>query len=257
MSEEERVRAPFEYDQSNIFKDLVFSWIFPLINFYHKNPATEHTIFELPKRFEYQDDLKKLKSGWRKIKKLPKPNIFNAVWPIFKKRFIIGVLPGTISYNCTLVNSVMLLYITNYINGKSDVIVPYVVIYGLSVLSNMIAINYSFRSLLLLVAKLKACLTEIVFEKALKTYYGEISQGSQSGKLTSLISADIEFLEGISFMPLVFCMPLILIGAGILLWFNLGVAGVIGLLVTIFHLPLILYFGKCLGKSLLLLETQE
>ena len=248
MSVEETVRAPFKYDQSNLLRDLFFTWVFPLVNFYRKHPATEFSIFNLPKRFEYKDDLKKIKSSWRKIKKLPKANIFNAVWPVFKKRFILGVLPGTISYNVTLVNAIMLLYIADYINGKSNVVVPYIVIYGVAVVFNMLAINYSFRSLLLLVAKLKACLTEIIFDKALKTYYGEISQGSQSGKLTSLISADLEFLEGVSFLPFVFCMPLLLTGAGILLWFNLGVSGVIGLIVTIFHLPLILYFGKMFGK---------
>jgi ATP-binding cassette subfamily C (CFTR/MRP) protein 4 len=43
-------------------------------------------------------------------------------------------------------------------------------------------------------------------------------------------------------------MPFFLTGAAILLWFNIGVAGLIGLAVAIIHLPIIFYFGKFMGK---------
>ena len=243
MSTEETKNTSFNYD-SSIMKDLFFAWIFPLVNFYRRNPPTELNFFDLPKRFEYKDDLKKFKKEWKKIKGLPNSNIFYAIMPIFKSEFIKGVIPGTISNNFTLVNAIMLLYIIDYINGKTDLIVPYIVIYGLSVVFNILCMSYSFRSIILIVAKIKACLTEIIFNKTLKTYYGEISKDCQSGKLTSLISADLELIEGLTVVPFILSIPLLLIGAGIVLWYNIGVAGIIGLLITIFHLPLILYFGK-------------
>ena len=247
MVQEDIVKGTFPYDKSNLIKDLFFTWIFPLVNFYRKIPATEFNVFDLPDRFVYVDDLYKIKKEWKRIRRSPRPNIFYAIWPIFKKRFIISVLPGTISYNCALINAVMLYYIVRYMNDQTSVIVPYIVIYFISVGFNMLCMSYTFRSTQLLVAKLKACLTEIIFHKTLKAGYAEISQGSQSGKLMSLISADLELLDGISTLPIVFSMPLLLTGSTILLWFNLGVSGVIGLLVKILHLPLILYFGKMIG----------
>ena len=108
--------------------------------------------------------------------------------------------------------------------------------------------NYSFIKLYILVAKIKGLLSQLLFEKTLKTYYGELSQGDQAGKFSSLISSDLEFFEGLSIMSFFLSTPLFLSAAAILLWFNLGISGIISLTITIFHLPLIVIFGRLSGK---------
>jgi ABC-type multidrug transport system fused ATPase/permease subunit len=43
-------------------------------------------------------------------------------------------------------------------------------------------------------------------------------------------------------------LPLFIIGSGVFLWFNLGISGIIGLLVVVIHLPIIMLLGKLYGK---------
>ena len=248
MSEEIPSKAPFEYDDSNFIKDLFFTWIFPLTNFYRKEDPTEHNIFDTPKRLDFSENLKKVKIEWKKELKSKKPNIFFALWRVYKIKLLVAVLPGTFFYNTGLITSLMLLYIIDYINGKIDNVVPYIVAYAVVVQMNTIASNFSFSKLFIIVAQLKGILSQLIFEKSLKTYYGDISQGTAGGKITSLISSDLEFFEGMVLAPFFLSMPFFLCGAGIILWFNIGVSGIIGLLVAIFHLPIIMYFGKLFGK---------
>ena len=69
----------------------------------------------------------------------------------------------------------------------------------------------------MLTAKLKGIISMLIYEKALKTFYGEISQGDQSGKFSSIISSDLEFLDGLMIMPFFLSTPFFLLGSGILL----------------------------------------
>ena len=100
----------------------------------------------------------------------------------------------------------------------------------------------------MIIAKLKGFLSQILFEKTLKALCHELSQENQAGKLASLISSDLEFLDGLSILPYVLSTPVFLVGSIILLWFNLGIAGIIGLLVVSLHFPIIMVLGKLTGK---------
>ena len=248
MSEESTEKAPFPFDKANIINDLLFTWIFPLTRFFRKHRANEFNIYELPDRLNYKSDLKKVKKVWKKMKDSPNANIFNALWAVLKYKMIQALLPASISYNSHIINSLMLGYIVNYINGKSDQVIPYIVIYSVLLVYNSISYNYSFHKSFILIGRIKSILTEMVFEKALNTYYGEVSQGAQAGKITSLISADLEFLDGAAVLPMMGCIPTFILGGAVLLWFSLGISGIIGLIIAVFHLPIILYFGKLFGR---------
>ena len=145
----------------------------------------------------------------------------------------------------------MILYIIRYINSNDQPVsnvVGYIVAFGVIGLFNTIMMNRAFVKIFIFVSKLKGILSQLLYKKVLKTFYGEISQGSVSGKLSSLISSDLEFLEGIMIMHFFFSVPTFIIGSAILLWFNLGLSGILGLIIAVCHLPLIFMFGKITGK---------
>ena len=100
----------------------------------------------------------------------------------------------------------------------------------------------------MVLAKLKGFLSEIVYEKTLKTLYREFSKEDQTGKFSSLLSSDLEFIDNLILLPYIVRTPLFLIGTAIFLWFTLGVAGIAGLGVIILHNPFVLILGKLSGK---------
>ena len=145
----------------------------------------------------------------------------------------------------------MIFYIIRYINSNDQPVlnvVGYIVAFGVIGLFNTLMLGRAFVKIFIFVSKLKGILSQLLYKKVLKTFYGEISQGSVSGKLSSLISSDLEFLEGIMIMHFFFSVPTFIIGSAILLWFNLGLSGILGLIIAVCHLPLIFLFGKITGK---------
>jgi hypothetical protein len=62
MLNEGLIKAPFHIDKGNIFNDILFTWMFPLINFIRKNEVTQENIFDRPHRLDYKSDLKKVRN---------------------------------------------------------------------------------------------------------------------------------------------------------------------------------------------------
>jgi hypothetical protein len=62
MLKESLKKVPFHIDKGNIFNDILFTWMFPLINFIRKNEVTQENIFDRPHRLDYKSDLKKVRN---------------------------------------------------------------------------------------------------------------------------------------------------------------------------------------------------
>ena len=156
-----------------------------------------------------------------------------------------------LGFNILIISTLLIVYILEYISNDNEPvshIVGYIIGYGIVILFIFFLGNYSLQRSCMITATLKAMLSQLVFEKSLKTAYGEISQGDQSGKFTSLLAADVEFFDGLMILPFFFNMPTFLMGSAVLLWFNLGGAGLIGLAVCVCHVPIIREIGKLAGK---------
>ena len=168
-----------------------------------------------------------------------------------KTDIILAIIPGIFGYNLLIISSLMMIYIIEYMDSSEesiDNILVYIIVYSITLQVYSFSFNYSYPKLFMIIAKLKGFLSQILFEKTLKALCRELSQENQAGKLASLISSDLEFLDGLSIMPYVLSTPFFLVGSIILLWFNLGIAGIIGLLVVSLHFPIIMVLGKLTGK---------
>ena len=205
----------------------------------------------MPKRLHYPENKEDLRKAWDEEKQRAKPSLFNALWKVLRYDFWKAVIPGIIGYNSLIISTVLMIYIINYMNSTNEPvgnIIGYIIAYGVTMQYNSFSMNYSNTRGVMLAAKIKALLSDLLYEKTLTVFYGELSQGDQAGKLSSLISSDLEFFDALPIMAYLLNTPIFLVGSGVLLWFNIGIAGVIGLLVAIFHLPIIVLMGKSSGK---------
>jgi ATP-binding cassette, subfamily C (CFTR/MRP), member 4 len=249
--EKKSERAHFGYDDSSFFKDIFMTWYMPLLNYFRANPPTIDNTIEIPKRLNYPETLKLVKEAWKKEKKNKEPNYFNAIWVVMKREIVLAFLPGALCYNFHILTSLMIYYIIRYINNTDEPashIAGYIIAYSCLLFTNFLFTNYSWIKGSFLVAKVKGITAQMIYSKVVNTYYGEISQGDQSGKITSLISSDLEFFDQVPVLTIFFCLPLFLSGSAVLLWFNLGVSGIVGLIVAAIHMPIIYIFGKKTGK---------
>ena len=54
--------APFPYDKATILNDIFLTWVFPMARFYKENTPNLNNTIDLPKRFDYENIYKKVKS---------------------------------------------------------------------------------------------------------------------------------------------------------------------------------------------------
>ena len=243
--------APFNYDKASFIGDLFMSWALEMVGYYRKNPPSFNNAIDLPVKMHYHEHYEKLKKVWENEKKTPNPSLFNALWAVMRKDFLLALIPGAMSYNILIITSLMIIYIIDYMSSSTEPvenIILYITVYTLTLQIYAFSFCYSYNRLILIVASLKGLLSQIIFEKTLRTSYAELSQGIQAGRLTSLISSDVEFFDGISFMPQLVSIPIFAVGNIILLWFILGLAGIVGFLVIVLHFPVILLLGHTIGK---------
>lgn len=243
--------ARFLYDEANLADDILMKWSFGLINYYRKAlPDTSNSI-EIPKRLNFEEGLEELRHAWDEEKTTKNPKLLKALWKVMRKDFYIAVIPGMIGYNGMLVSTVLMIYIIKYINSSDEPlgnIIGYIVAYAIVVQFNSFCLNYSNFRCFILTAKIKWFLYHILYEKTLKTSYGELSQGDQAGKLSSLISSDLEFFDGLAILPYIFDAPFFLFVSAVLLWYNIGVSGIIGLISALLHIPVSICIGINIGK---------
>ena len=249
----ERTRdiGPFRYDEANIFEDILMRWAFPMISYYRRNSPELHNTIEIPKRIHYPEHLEAIKKAWDIEKKKKNPNIYNTIKAVLGKEFWTILLPCILGYNSVIISSLMIVYFITYMQTNTESVVAlagYIIVYGVANLVFSLSLNYSFHKIWMFIAKLKAILSHLIYEKTLKTFYGELSQGDQAGKLSSLVSSDLEFLDLMSILTYFFSAPIFVVASTILLWFNLGVAGVIGMIIVLVHFPIIVILGKLTGK---------
>ena len=251
MDNTRRSHPSFLYDQANLLDDILMKWAFRLVSFYRKEVPNETNSIEIPTRLRFEEGLEALRHSWEDEKKKKNPSLLKALWKVMSKDFYIAVIPGMIGYNSLLVSTVLMIYIINYMNSSDEPvgnIIGYIIAYAIVIQFNSFCLNYSNFRCFTLTAKIKWFLSHILYEKTLKTFYGELSQGDQAGKLSSLISSDLEFFEGLAILPYMFDAPFFLFVSGFLLWYNIGVSGIIGLIVAVFHIPIIINIGKNIGK---------
>ena len=244
--------APFLYDNANVFEDLTMRWAFGMVKFYKENVPSFTNTIEIPNRLHYSQHYEELKAAWMVERKKSNPSLFKAIWKVMKSDIILALLPTTLfGYNMLLISTLMMMYIIEYIESStepSENVVFYLMVYAVSLLVYNFSFAYSLFRVIMIIAKLKGFLSQILFEKTLKLSPGEISRGNQVGKLSSLIASDLEFFDDLTITVFFVGAPLFFIGSVIFLWYTFGIAGMAGLLEIVLHFPIILALGKLTGN---------
>lgn len=133
-------------------------------------------------------------------------------------------------------------------NAKGYEGAGYVIAYGSAAILSYYLMNLSTFRIYCLIAKLKGAIPCLIYKKVLNISNMVISQGNARGKLANVIASEVEFFDGLVTMVFLLSAPTFLVAAFFILGFLIGPAGIIGLLIIIFHFPIIIGLGKISGK---------
>ncbi|CAG9326280.1 unnamed protein product [Blepharisma stoltei] len=241
----------FAYDKANIFNDLLMTWTFPCLRFWNKNKPSPQNLIDVPKRINFEESLTQLEIAWNEEARKPHPSFKRVLIREFGWEFLKFSLPGIFANNLSLVQAVLVIYLTRYMtddNAKGYEGAGYVIAYAATAFVSYYCMNLSTFRVYTLIARIKAIIPCLMYKKVLKLSNLTLNQGNIKGKLANLIASEVEFIDGLVTLVFLFSIPTFLIGAFLILGFFLGPAGVIGLIIVIFHFPIVLFLAKWAGK---------
>jgi ABC-type multidrug transport system fused ATPase/permease subunit len=209
-------------------------------------------ILNIPKSLHYERDLKKIKELLDNNLKQGNQNLLSVFWEAFKYEFFLLVFPGLIS-NLFLFSSSILIYF--FLTGlksadySSEYLLLLAISIGLVIQLSFFLKNHSILKAFLLISKIKGILIELAYQKILKLDLSELKGASQTGKIINLINSDVENFGGLQNLPNLISIPFILIGCIAFLSKALGIAGLLGVLTIVLHLPLSYLLMKCISEK--------
>ncbi|CAG9315441.1 unnamed protein product [Blepharisma stoltei] len=240
-------KPKFPYNTSSIVADLLMTWSFPMIAKYQKLEVNPSTLMDIPANLSLDSLYEKFSRKWKdELLKNPKPNLLRVLYKIFGWEYFFCILPMVFSYIFLLCQSVLVMFSIRYMN--SDDVDDYqgaLLILGFAglMIIGSLCNNLSGLRIVLLIGRLKNTLSRAVANKILDIKLTEF-QGNNKGKVINLISTDMELLELFITSTWMWVLPIYLAGAFIVLGVVMGPAGVIGLIVSTLHVPLILWLSK-------------
>ena len=107
-------------------------------------------------------------------------------------------------------------------------------------------LNYTTFRCHCIVTSIRGIVTELLDEELLGLHSSVASNQETRSTIISIISSDIEILEASNLIMYLFSCPLFMIGSFMVMYFYLGVAGIVGMITGILQVPLV----YCLSKPI-------
>lgn len=247
-------------DKASILSKLLALW---LINFFHqtvKRLKNSKKLFKKPNSVNIEKYLKILEKNWEKEQKKPFPDLFKCLIKTYKKEYLIALLPLLFSMICVICQSVLIGQFINFIFKRESVIVGIGISIGITVFALFGTIQNDKMFLLTgeLAIKIRANCNEILLKKVLSMNQMSL----QDGKMTTIISmynTDLGYLMQLCMTTYIVLIPIYFVAASIILYFEIGIAGVIVHFSMILTIPLIVSILKRLDylKRRIVVFTEE
>jgi len=241
-----------EYDKTSFISNLFMTWAFKFAKYYKKNPPSQDNLVDVTSSTAYLESYEKLKSSWKKEKQKSKPSFLRALLDSTLKEYTLVVLPGVIAFSLLVYQSVMTLFILEYLEDEDAPLYQGVLLcvaFAAGGLLSSLLLNYSAHKLLIMIGRVKNHASMLVFEETLQFSIPSLSEGNKSGKIVNVIGSDLEILEIFITSIFVWAIPPLFIGGVVVVAIIFGVAGVIGLVLSILHLPALIYIGGLVKKN--------
>ncbi|CAG9310767.1 unnamed protein product [Blepharisma stoltei] len=241
----------FSYDKSNIFKDLNLAWAFNPIRHWKLSKPGLTNMLEIPERVEIDKAVLLFENEWEKESKRPKPSFLKVVIRVVGWDILKSCLPGIISWNLGLIQAILVIFLIRFIKDSSyDSYAGalYVLAFAAVSLIAYFLNNLAFFRINLQSLRLKWIIPTLVYRKVLSTSNLVMTKGNARGNISNVIASEVDFLDGLLLFIYSLSIPTFFIGAFIIIGILLGPAGIIGLIILVFHLPIIMIAGSITGK---------
>ncbi|OMJ65976.1 hypothetical protein SteCoe_37344 [Stentor coeruleus] len=239
------------YEKASFLSKITLAWVAKSIFYFRKTPPNSSNLFEIPANYDLEKNLKILKDHWNEELKKKDPSFTKAVIKTIKIKYLISMILMITSQCQSLIQALLINFLVKYLMNDSAPQYEGALLttaFVVSVIISSLCMNQaSFRSSLL-IGNLKNIITTLITEKVLKLNNNCISDEKIRGKILNTLSTDMELLEMTVFTFFVWCTPFVIIISIIIVSYTFGPVGIIGIGISIIHVPLAIIIGKAIQK---------
>ncbi|CAG9768689.1 unnamed protein product [Ceutorhynchus assimilis] len=237
--------------KANIFSKLFFTWTFPLFVKGFKRDLVEDDLFTHLESHESTYLGNKLEREWEKeIAKNPKsPSLWKCLNRVFGKQLLtLGLFYLVIELCVRLGQPLFLAQFLQYYEPDSTMTKTEAYYYALAiVMCSLLSQTFNHTFMLHnfhLGMKIRVATSALVYRKALKLSNGALAE-TTVGQMVNLISNDVgRFESAPTHCHSLWMAPLETIIVLVLIYFYVGVSGVVGVIVMFLFVPLQMWLGK-------------
>ena len=233
---EDTIKAP------HIKSDFLFTWLFNNLK-----PSQSLKLCEIPNSLDLDSSLKSLKKLWLKEEKKQNPAFIKALCYLFWPEFLYCSFINAIGNAQKVYIAVMIKeLISNLDDSSGSSTRNSLLAAGIIVSAIFMSIsksNSDYR-ILLLSSRIRSLTTLMLSEKILKIHSRVINEGN----ILNLLGSDFELFESIAYVPILLGTPLLILNACLILYFSFGSSGLIGIGISIGHIPVIFVLALMGGK---------
>ena len=228
-------------DQASFISQLLAIWLIPFYLKTSKRISKSKKLFSIPSSIPIDQSYKILESNWEIEKKSSSPNMFSCIIKTYRTEYLKALVPLSISMACVLCQSVLIGEFITFIYDSGSMLDGVLISIGILVFSLLGVIQNDKMFLISgeLAIKIRANLNELVMKKIMK-----VSQMNlQDGKLAAIVNmynVDLGFIMQLCMTTFIVLIPFYFIIASIILYFKIGVAGVIVHFSMLLTIPVIL-----------------
>ena len=217
----------------SVNNDFFFTWVFGFLK-KRKNPR----LCEIPNSLNLSKPFKELKKNWSAELKSKSPSFEKAIFKVFWPQLL---LLSSICAISNLQKTYMAVMIKELIDALSDSsgkdtrisLLASGIVLSATILS-VLKSNAEYQ-MLLLGARMRCLVTLMVNQKLMKVNSNYIDHG----KILNVLGSDMELFEFFLFTPYIICTPLLIINASLVLTYVFDISGLIGIGISIAHVPFI------------------
>ncbi|KAJ9073003.1 hypothetical protein DSO57_1021223 [Entomophthora muscae] len=240
-------RAPCPIRKANIFSRICFYWVLPTIVKGRRGKIENEDLYELPLEDDVASLAARLETEWRaECQRCPDtPSLWRALFAVYGNIFCYAGAMALLESVAKICESIFLGYMIRFFQVPGEDLENgflYATGMVLAVLLHGILHHHFFFPAMRCGQRVRAGLTSLMYSKSL-----HLSSASSfsNGAVINLISNDVQIFEtNMAFVHFIWIGPVETTAVAVLLYLNIGIAGLIGLCTFLFYIPLQFWFSR-------------
>lgn len=245
------MRFKFDIGRFSLVASVFMPYMFKVIRYYLSTPPSSLNSFEIPESLMTEDRMRLLRKLWENEEKsTEKPSFYRCVMSVYRTDYIVCIVFQAFSILLTIMGYVMIYFIYEFLLYNYPDYYGYVLAVVFAGISFFYIVFrcFSLFNLEIYRCQLAYLLTRLVQEKVLKINLSAVTKEA-IGNIVSSLSTDMESLFLISITLPLFAAPLTLCCCMAIIIWIIGPIGLLGVAVSLFHIPIIALLSKTIFSN--------